>query len=286
MFLFRYWITDTLKFDDGREIELLHFVYGKPNIEEIRNNPAKVLAAIDEFARTKKYLMNVGEDKGRIVTDLIADVKPKVMVELGGYIGYSCILFGDAVQRAGGQKYYSLERNPEFAAVISSLADLAGLSDVIKVIVGSSDVSIKRLHSSGILQHIDMMFLDHYKPAYTTDLKLCEELGLITTGSTLAADNVIKPGNPPYLEYVRSSCEQKRKANKGETINGVDKRFGDRTAKQYAQREGEAKLDEARTGNPNLIYESKLVNSFEPNGVPVSAFFRVENPILTTLGWC
>ena len=33
--------------------------------------------------------MNVGDDKGRIVTDLIADRKPEVMVELGGYIGYS-----------------------------------------------------------------------------------------------------------------------------------------------------------------------------------------------------
>lgn len=230
----------------------------------------KVLAAVDEFARTKKYLMNVGEDKGKIVADLIAEVKPQVMVELGGYIGYSCILFGDAVKRAGGKRYFSLERNPEFAAVIASLVDLAGLSDVVKVVVGSSDVSIKRLHSSGTVTHIDLMFLDHYKPAYTTDLKLCEELKLITPGSVLAADNVIKPGNPPYLEYVRSTVEEKRKVVRGETINGVDKRFADRTAKQYVKREGEAKLDENRSGNPNLVYESKLINSYEPSGVPVS----------------
>ena len=67
-------------FDDGRELELLHFVYGKADIEEIRGNPQKVLAAIDEFARTKKYLMNVGEDKGKIVTNLISEVKPETMV--------------------------------------------------------------------------------------------------------------------------------------------------------------------------------------------------------------
>jgi catechol O-methyltransferase len=64
-------------FDDGREIEILHFVYGHQNIEKIRGSPENVLAAIDEFGRTKK---NVGEDKGRIVTDLIAEVKPKTMV--------------------------------------------------------------------------------------------------------------------------------------------------------------------------------------------------------------
>lgn len=69
-------------FDDGREIEILHFIHGKSDIEEIRDSPARVLAAIDEFARTKKYLMNVGEDKGKIVTDLIAEVKPETMVGL------------------------------------------------------------------------------------------------------------------------------------------------------------------------------------------------------------
>lgn len=255
-------------FDDGREVELLHFVHGHANIEEIRGNPEKVLATIDEYARSKKYLMNVGEDKGRIVTDLIKERKPETMVELGGYIGYSCILFGAAVRDAGGKRYWSLERNPEFAAVISSLSDLAGLGDVVKVVVGPSDASIKRLHSSGQLQHIDMMFLDHYKPAYTTDLKLCEELRLVTPGSVLAADNVVHPGNPPYLEYVRSSCEQKRQNNQSNAVNGVDTRFADHTANQYKTRIGQEKLDETRVGNPNLVYKSQLVDSFEPNGIP------------------
>nr|OQO16879.1 hypothetical protein B0A51_17887 [Rachicladosporium sp. CCFEE 5018] len=255
-------------FDDGREIELLHFVYSRPDINEIRGNPEKVLAAIDEYGRTKKYLMNVGEDKGRIVTDLIAEVKPETMVELGGYVGYSCLLFGHAVKKAGGKRYYSLERNPEFGAVIASLTALAGLSDVVKVKIGSSDTSIQRLYDSGALKHIDLMFLDHYKPAYTTDLKLCEELKLITKGSVLAADNVIKPGNPPYLEYVRSSVEEKRK--RVQEVNGhagPDERFQQKTAGQYAKREGEEKLS-ARKGNPNLVYKSELCHSFEPTGEP------------------
>lgn len=67
-------------FDDGREIELLHFIYSHPDIDQIRGSPARVLQAIDDFARTKKYLMNVGDDKGQIVADLIAETKPQVMV--------------------------------------------------------------------------------------------------------------------------------------------------------------------------------------------------------------
>ncbi|KAF6819252.1 catechol o-methyltransferase [Colletotrichum musicola] len=257
-------------FDDGREIELLHFVYGQPDIDDIRGSPERVLEAIDDFGRTKKYLMNVGEDKGKIVTDLIAEVKPEVMVELGGYVGYSCILFGAALRKAGGRRYFSLERNPEFAAVIGSLVDLAGLSDVVKVVVGPSDASLKRLHAAGDLSKIDLMFLDHYKPAYTTDLKLCEQLRLVGPGSVLAADNVIKPGNPPYLEYVRSSVAEKRAAAKDATkaARGDGGGFDDRIAKQYLKREGEETLDMTRVGNPSLRYESRLINSFEPTGVP------------------
>ena len=216
--------------------------------------------------------MNVGDDKGKIVTDLIAEVKPEVMVELGGYVGYSALLFGNAVRRAGGKKYYSLERNPEFAAVIMCLVELAGLSDVVKVIVGSSSESLQRLHDSRTVGRIDLMFLDHYKPAYTSDLKLCEHLNLVRPGSVLAADNVIKPGNPPYLEYVRSSVEEKRSKVKG-MAGGDATQFPDTYKTQYKKREGEEKFGTDIEGNPNLIYESKLVNSFEPTGVPVSFHF-------------
>lgn len=157
--------------------------------------------------------------------------------------------------------------------MIGSLVHLAGLSDIVKVEIGSSDASIKRLHDEGLLKHIDLMFLDHYKPAYTTDLKLCEELKIVTPGSVLAADNVIKPGNPPYLEYVRSSVAEKRsKAAQPNGESAPDARMAARSVNQYAKR-GESTSLANSPGNPNLVYDSKLVNSFEPTGVPVSRVF-------------
>jgi catechol O-methyltransferase len=86
----------------------------------------------------------------------------------------------------------------------------------------------------------------------------------------MAADNVIKPGNPPYLEYVRSTVEEKKHVIAiGRSADGVDARFEDRTSKQFVKREGVSKLDDGRVGNPMLVYESQLINSFEPTGVPV-----------------
>ena len=251
------------KFDDGREEELVRFVTSRP---ELRGSPTRVLGAIDEFARTRKYLMNVGEDKGSIVVNLIRQTRPKIMVELGGYCGYSTILFADAVRKAGGDRYYSLERNSQFAQNIKALVDFAGLTDIVEVIVGPSSDSIKQLHRSGKIKHVDMMFLDHYKPAYTTDLKLCESLGLVGKGTLLAADNVITPGNPPYLKYVRSSVKEKRAVLRQESKQDTEN-FPGRSATQYGEVEI---LDTDAKGNPNLIYESQIIDSFEPTGVPVS----------------
>ena len=151
----------------------------------------------------------------------------------------------------GGKYYYSLENSPEFAAVIMALVDLAGLRDVVRVEVGKANASIRRLAASKAIDHIDLLFLDHVKPLYIADLKLCEQLGLVRPGSILAADNVIKPGNPPYLEYVRSTVSEKR-------------------ARQKNQKDDADRPDQGLDGNPNLVYESKLMKSFEPTGIPVS----------------
>ncbi|KAK4125804.1 S-adenosyl-L-methionine-dependent methyltransferase [Parathielavia appendiculata] len=236
---YKPWEVDGKFFGDGREVALLDYVYGHPELDQMRGSPAKVCQAIDAFARSHTGLINVGLMKGAIVTELIARNKPSVMLELGGYVGYSAILFGDALRQAGGSRFFSVEKNPLFAAVAASLIDLAGLRDTVRVVVGTGAEGIQRLHGEGALgTQIDMAFFDHHKPSYTNDLKLCERLGLIGKGTVLVADNMILPGNPEYAAYVRASVAEKlQKAAGGEEM-----------------------------GNPNLEYVSRFVPSYEPSG--------------------
>ena len=53
-------------------------------------------------------------------------------------------LFGAALRRAGGTHYYSLERNPEFAAVTASLVELAGLRDLVRVVQVPEELAERR----------------------------------------------------------------------------------------------------------------------------------------------
>ncbi|PYI08489.1 O-methyltransferase [Aspergillus sclerotiicarbonarius CBS 121057] len=235
--------------NDGREQALLEYVQSHPSYNEMHGNPEKILAAIDEFGREKEFLMNVGQSKGAIVVKMITDRNPRIMVELGGYVGYSAILFGNALKRAGGQKYISLELNPLFAEISDAMIRLAGLEDIVEIIVGPCRESLRALR--GIYPHggLDMIFLDHMKVHYVNDLKLCEELRLVAPGTTVLADNVISPGNPAYLEYVRLST--KMKAEYARRHSSEDDRLGDYSV-----------------GDPYLIYDTLTVRGLEVTGVP------------------
>ncbi|KAJ5775484.1 uncharacterized protein N7511_000495, partial [Penicillium nucicola] len=255
-------VTDVAQREPGRELKLLHFIYGQPNLDEIRGHPQKVIDLIHKFEE-EYHLINVGPEKAEIVIQLIDELKPKTMIELGCYVGYSAIVFGDAVRRNGGERYLSLELNPEFAAIANMLIELAGLREFVSVIVGRSDVSLHKLLSSGDVKKIELLFLDHYKPAYTTDVKLCEHFGAIVPGSVLAADNVLYPGNPPYLEFVRSTVAQKREKAKAGPSTGYDTTgMSERTVLSFVGKDDVPTFD--FVGNPNLVYQSKLC---QPEGL-------------------
>ncbi|TIA77328.1 hypothetical protein D6C76_04856 [Aureobasidium pullulans] len=90
---------------DGREQSLLTHVR---NLSP--TTPSSVATAIDSFGFSNQYLMTIGPRKATLLTSLITSRKPKIMVELGGYIGYSAVVLGAAVKAAGGEKYISIER--------------------------------------------------------------------------------------------------------------------------------------------------------------------------------
>ena len=156
--------------------------------------------------------MTIGPFKGAFIKHLITERKPSVMIELGGYVGYSAILFGDAVRACGGKQYLSVEQNPEMAAVANQLVDLAGLREHVRILVGSgNEVLAEQIRGWQGIGPVDMVFIDHEKESYRSDLWLLEGLGVMTTGNpTVVTDNVIYPGAPEFMEWVQASPERKR----------------------------------------------------------------------------
>ena len=221
---------------------------------KLRNNPAGILSLLDEFGKSKKPLITIGHDRGQLINSVIAEHRPKVIVELGGYVGYSAIAFGAALKQAGGHKYYSLELDPVMAAIANLLLDLAGLRDVVQILVGPAHVSIGRLVNEYSLDEIDLLFVDHWKDRYLPDLRLVESLGLIRPGKTVVvADNVPRLIPTAYLAWVKATEEEKRKQLQDEQLKPV--------RKDDILHTDEAGLDaklENVAGQPEIKYETKV----------------------------
>ncbi|KAI8499722.1 hypothetical protein Bbelb_227730 [Branchiostoma belcheri] len=170
-------------------------------------DPDSVLATFDEFCRTQEWAMNAAEEKGEILDEIVRELQPTTCLELGTYCGYSAVRI--ARQLSPSARLITVEVNPDYAAVAREVVKLAGLQDKIEVInVDSADV-IRELKNKYDVTKLDLVFLDHWKYLYIRDIKIIEEEKLLKKGSVVFADNVIIPGAPGYLEYIRGSKDYK-----------------------------------------------------------------------------
>lgn len=164
-----------------------------------RGDPEHVLRTIDRFARERRWLMNVGPDKGPLVEEMAARLPAEARVlELGAYCGYSSILLASALGQQA--RVTSIEISRTCIDSARAIVELAGFSDRITFVHGPSTKVLETMQGQ-----FDLVFLDHWKDLYKTDLMLMEEHGLVGPGTIVVADNVgalFDPGE--YLDYVRS----------------------------------------------------------------------------------
>ncbi|KAJ6006646.1 O-methyltransferase [Penicillium sp. IBT 35674x] len=244
----------------GREPDLLTYIWALPNFHELANNPSKVLDAIDKFNTEEKRLINIGPRKGVIIDKIIQDRKPSIMVEMGGYVGYSAIRFGDALRRAGGKKYYSLEINPINASVAKMLIELAGLQDIITVIVASSHEALAQLVQDGSIEQIEILFLDHWKDRYLYDLWFVERLGLLNKESVIVADNISPEAGRgiAYVDWLKATKAEKEEILKAHEF-ADDFKSLDLAKLIKAKGINDVGVDLANVeGVPNYVYETEI----------------------------
>lgn len=168
-----------------------------------KGDPQSVISTIDFFCRHSEWAMNVGDEKGPILDSIVCEVSPSTALELGTYCGYSSVRIARLLPE--GTRLITLEFNPDYACIARQVIQHAGLEDKICVVEGASGELIPKMAEMFGISTFDFVFLDHWKDRYLPDLKLMEECQLLRKGSVLLADNVICPGTPDYLEYVRNS---------------------------------------------------------------------------------
>ncbi|XP_072269874.1 catechol O-methyltransferase-like [Pyxicephalus adspersus] len=168
----------------------------------VRGDPQSVVDNIDKYCRHREWAMNVGDEKGLILDEVVKERDPSIILELGTYCGYSAIRIARLLKP--GARMFTLEMNPVHAAVAKQMIEFAGVQDKVNVLEGSTEDIIPQLKQKYNVDVLDFVFLDHAKDRYKADTILLEECHMLKKGSVLLADNVVYPGIPDFLEHVRT----------------------------------------------------------------------------------
>jgi catechol O-methyltransferase len=163
------------------------------------------IKVIDVFGSKTSFLMNVGDEKGKLLDGVIERIRPKNALELGAFCGYSGLRIARKLPKGG--RLFSLEINAANASVATRVWEHAGVADRVQAVVGSLDDgrTIGRLTSEFDLAPgaLDFVFVDHEHSRYLPDLMLLLDSGLLHNGTVVLADNVKTPGAPKYRAYMR-----------------------------------------------------------------------------------
>jgi catechol O-methyltransferase len=192
--------TRTGQWGDGREAALAQYVVDNARPGDVDD----VLATIDTFAYEKSYLVNVGDEKGRLLDAAVRRANPSLALELGTYCGYGALRIARAAPAA---RVFSVELSEANATIARRIWAHAGVADRITCVVGTigdGGLTLETLADHGFTPGaLDLLFLDHEKNAYLTDLQSILDRGWLHRGSIVVADNVALPGAPRYRQYMR-----------------------------------------------------------------------------------
>jgi catechol O-methyltransferase len=191
----------TGQFGDGREAACAAYVEANAR----RGDLDDVIATVDEFAVEKSMLVNVGDEKGELLDAAVRRADPRVALELGTYCGYSALRIARAAPAA---TVYSVEFAAANAEIARRIWAHAGVDDRITCVVGTigdGGTTLDALaddHGFGA-GTVDLVFIDHEKSAYLSDLQSILDRGWLHPGSIAFADNVGVPGAPAYRAYMQ-----------------------------------------------------------------------------------
>lgn len=192
-----------------KEVQLIDFV---KKIERVKPNDAEsVLNAIDVFCWKFHWMMNIGPDKGKILDMAIKECKPKYILELGAYCGYSSIRMvhkNKTLNNINDTKLFTIEFNDFHAKIANEMITHSGYNNNIEIVKGDTKNIIPTLKDKiddEKFEGFDFVFIDHWKNVYLRDLKLIEKYGLLKSGSYVVADNVLyfEQDLKEYVSYMQ-----------------------------------------------------------------------------------
>ncbi|CAK9076744.1 unnamed protein product [Durusdinium trenchii] len=169
-------------------------------------SPASALEAMDSLGRSLGeagvWAKFAGGAKSSTLCAAAAGIcgREPLVLEIGTYCGYSAISLA-----ALGAQVVTVEMDPFLVGIARCVLAHVGLSSRVSVFTGHSKLLLPRLRRISGANGYKLIFMDRWGAQYPEDLMLIEELGLLSLGGVLVADNVLRTVAAEFLWRV---CKQ------------------------------------------------------------------------------
>ena len=159
----------------------------------------KLLTELDRETNLKVLgaRMISGHLQGQVLCMLSRMIRPKTILELGTFTGYSAICLAKGLQ-AGG-KLITIEIDDELEALAQKYFRKAGIQDKVEQHIGSALEIIP-----GLKESFDLVFLDADKREYVQYYQLL--IDRMNSGAYIIADNTLWSGK--VLEQAKADDHQ------------------------------------------------------------------------------
>lgn len=161
-----------------------------------------VLKDLDRFthANILQPRMLSGKFQGRLLSMISHMIKPKYILEIGTYTGYSAICLAEGLQNEG--KLITIDVNPENEDLVYEYIKLSNNENRIKHIIGDAFQIIKTLNYS-----FDLVFIDADKPNYEKYYE--QAISIIPSGAFILLDNMLWSGKVLDEDFIKKNYETK-----------------------------------------------------------------------------
>ena len=137
-----------------------------------------------------------GHLQGRLLSLLSHLIRPKCILEIGTYTGYSAICLAEGL--AEGGFLHTIDNNPERDAFVNRFIDEAKMTDKIRTYIGDARIVIPTITGD-----FDIVFIDADKSGYAEYYDLL--INRVKPGGIIITDNVLWSGK--VIEPVKANDE-------------------------------------------------------------------------------
>ena len=131
-----------------------------------------------------------GHVQGRVLSMLSHMIRPKRILELGTFTGYSALCLAEGL--AEGGRLITIEHNDELEETIQRNIAKSPLSNRIELIIGDAVERVNELRNEGV-NEFDLVFIDADKREYCAYLDAVYPL--VPVGRFILADNTLWDGH-------------------------------------------------------------------------------------------